>query len=66
MNVWVFLVGGVVLLAVGAWTVAHPNGGYRAAGGAGSGLSPSTRRAAGLVLMVFALVVMVMAVADVT
>ena len=66
MNVWGFLVGGVVLLAVGAWTVAHPNGGYRAAGGAGSGLSPSTRRAAGLVLVVFALVVMVMAVADVT
>ena len=55
-----------MLLAVGAWTVAHPNGGYRAAGGAGSGLSSSTRRAAGVALMVFALVVMAMAVADAT
>ena len=60
------LVGGLILLAVGGWTVSHPNGGYRAAGGAGSGLSPSTRRTAGVLLMAFAVLVMILAVADAT
>ena len=64
MDLWVALVGGVILLAVGGWTVTHPNGGYRAAGGAGSGLSPSTRRFAGMLLMAFAAVVMLVAVAE--
>ena len=45
------LVGAVVLFAVGAWTVAHPNGGYRAVGGIGSSLRPATRRLAGYLLM---------------
>ena len=51
------LFGGIVLLAIGAWTVAHPNGGYRAVGGAGSGLSASTRRTCGWLLSAFAVVV---------
>jgi hypothetical protein len=43
---------GVMLLAIGGWTIAHPNGGYRAAGGIGSGLAPSTRRSLGVVAAV--------------
>jgi hypothetical protein len=45
------VVGGVLLMAVGAWTVSHPDGGYRAAGGLGSSLSPATRRVAGVLLI---------------
>ena len=41
-----------VLLLVGAWTVTHPNGGYRAVGGAGSGFSPGTRRFLGVLVMI--------------
>jgi hypothetical protein len=52
----------VILAAVGGWTVAHPNGGYRAAGGLGSGFSPGTRRAAGVALIAFAVMVAVVAV----
>ena len=47
MDAVTFLLGGLILLAVGGWTVLHPNGGYRAAGGAGSGLDPGTRQIAG-------------------
>jgi hypothetical protein len=61
---WVFVIGGLILMAIGGWTERHPNGGYRAAGGAGSGLSPSTRRGAGIALIVFAVVVIVLAVAE--
>jgi hypothetical protein len=50
MHTWVLLVGGPALWAVGAWTVVHPDGGYRAAGGLGSSLSASARRAAGVVI----------------
>ncbi len=50
MHSWVLLVGGPVLWAVGAWTIAHPDGGYRAAGGVGSSLRPPARRVAGYVL----------------
>jgi hypothetical protein len=56
------LLGGPILILVGAWTVAHPNGGYRAAGGVGSGLSPGARRVAGIVLITVAVVGMVLAV----
>jgi hypothetical protein len=49
------LVGAPILFAIGVWTVTHPNGGYRAAGGAGSGVSPATRRAAGYVFMIVAI-----------
>jgi hypothetical protein len=56
------LFGGVVLAAIGAWTIAHPNGGYRAAGGLGSSFSPGTRRGAGVVLIVVAVAVMVVAI----
>jgi hypothetical protein len=52
----VLLVGAVILAAVGAWTVTHPNGGYRAAGGLGSSCSPGTRRAAGFLLIAVAIV----------
>ena len=58
------LFGAVVLFALGAWTVTHPNGGYRAAGGAGSSLRPETRRAAGYVLMVAALLAVVLVAVD--
>lgn len=50
------LLGAVVLFAVGAWTVTHPNGGYRAVGGVGSSLRPETRRLAGYVLMAVAII----------
>jgi hypothetical protein len=43
----VLILGGTTLIALGLWTVRHPNGGYRAAGGAGSGVSAGTRRFAG-------------------
>jgi len=56
------LLGGPVLIALGAWIVTHPNGGYRAAGGAGSGLSPSTRRAVGFVFIAAAALGMILAV----
>lgn len=39
MPIWVALLGVIVLGSVGLWTVRHPNGGYRAVGGIGSGLS---------------------------
>jgi hypothetical protein len=45
-----------VLFAVGVWTVTHPNGGYRAVGGAGSSVSPATRRFAGYMFMLLAIV----------
>ncbi|HJR25704.1 MAG TPA: hypothetical protein VJ804_09535, partial [Acidimicrobiales bacterium] len=64
MTVWLAVLGAIALCAVGAWTVTHPDGGYRAAGGVGSGLSPSTRRACGVALIVFAVVVVVIALAD--
>jgi hypothetical protein len=48
------LVGAPILFAIGVWTVTHPNGGYRAVGGAGSGVSPSTRRTTGYVFMAVA------------
>jgi hypothetical protein len=54
VNGWVLVAGSVALALVGSWTISHPNGGYRAAGGAGSGLSPGTRRAAGVVLLLVA------------
>jgi hypothetical protein len=56
------LLGGPVLMAMGVWIVTHPNGGYRAAGGAGSGLSPSTRRTIGIVFIVAAVLGMILAV----
>jgi hypothetical protein len=49
------LIGAPILFAIGVWTVTHPNGGYRAVGGAGSGLSPATRRAVGYVFMIAAI-----------
>ena len=55
------LVGGVILAAVGVWTVTHPNGGYRAAGGLGSSFSPGTRRFAGYVLIGVAVLLVVLA-----
>lgn len=58
------LLGTVILVAVGVWTVLHPDGGYRGAAGVGSGLQPSTRRAAGYGLIVFALVVLALAAWD--
>ena len=64
MTVWLAVLGGITLGAVGAWTVTHPNGGYRAAGGVGSGLSPSTRQACGVALIVFAVVIVALAIAD--
>ena len=64
MTVWVAVLGAIPLCAIGVWTVTHPNGGYRAAGGVGSGLSPSTRRACGVALIVFAVVIVVLAVTD--
>ncbi|MEY2451236.1 MAG: hypothetical protein QOD92_810 [Acidimicrobiaceae bacterium] len=59
----VSLVGGVVLAALGLWTVRHPNGGYRAAGGAGSGVSEGTRRFAGFVFIAMGCLLMVSAIA---
>ncbi len=47
MDALLFVLGGAVLVLVGGWTVTHPNGGYRAAGGAGSGIEEGTRRVAG-------------------
>ena len=64
MTLWLGVLAGITLGAVGAWTVTHPNGGYRAAGGVGSGLSPSTRRACGVALIVFAVLIVVTAIAD--
>ena len=61
MNPWLFVVGAVVFLLIGTWTVTHPSGGYRAVGGAGSGFDPSTRRAAGVALLVLALVLLLAA-----
>jgi hypothetical protein len=49
VHAWLLL-GGPILFAVGAWTVVHPDDGYRAAGGLGSSLSPTTRRGAGVLL----------------
>ena len=63
MTRWIFLVGGLILLAIGGWTVTHPNGGYRPVGGVGSSFSPSTRRGAGIALMAFALLVVGMGLA---
>lgn len=59
MSPWVLLVGGLILVAVGAWTVTHPNGSYRAAGGVGSSFTPATRRLAGFVLLGVAVVLVV-------
>lgn len=64
MSIGLALAGMVVLGAVGAWTIAHPDGGYRAVGGAGSGLSPTTRRACGWALVAFAMVFGVWAILD--
>jgi hypothetical protein len=64
MSSWVAVLGAVVLAAVGAWTVTHPNGGYRASGGVGSGFSPSTRRACGAALIVAAVLIALVALAD--
>jgi hypothetical protein len=47
MDGLVLLLGGVLLVLIGGWTVVHPDGGYRAAGGAGSGFEPGTRRVLG-------------------
>lgn len=47
----VLLLSGAFLAALGWWTVRHPNGGYRAVGGAGSSLSPGTRRAGGFLFI---------------
>jgi hypothetical protein len=47
---------GVALTLIGAWTVTHPNGGYRAVGGVGSSFSPSTRRVVGAVYAVLGVV----------
>ena len=57
MPEWLALLGMVVLGGVGLWTVSHPDGGYRAAGGVGSGLAPATRRWCGVALIAFAVVV---------
>jgi hypothetical protein len=64
MTAVVGLLGALLLCAIGAWTITHPNGGYRAAGGIGSGLSPSTRRACGVALILLAIVIAVLAIAD--
>jgi hypothetical protein len=56
------LLGGPVLIALGIWTVTHSNGGYRAAGGAGSGVSPATRRAAGMIFIATGALGMILAV----
>lgn len=66
MPVWLALLGVIVLGGVGVYTAMHPNGGYRAVGGVGSGFSPSTRRAAGVALVTFAVIVFVMVIADAT
>ena len=66
MPVWLALLGVIVLGGVGVHTAAHPNGGYRAVGGVGSGFSPGTRRAAGAALVIFAVLVFLMVVADTT
>jgi hypothetical protein len=58
----VLLIGGLILMALGGWTVTHPNGGYRAAGGAGSGVSPGTRRVAGFVFIAMGILLMVFSV----
>lgn len=58
------LLGMIVLGGVGVYTAKHPNGGYRAVGGVGSGFSPATRRAAGVLLVVFAVLVFAMVIAD--
>ena len=57
MPAWLALFGMLVIGAVGVWTIAHPDDGYRAAGGIGSGLSPGARRACGVALVAFALLV---------
>ncbi|MEY2448860.1 MAG: hypothetical protein QOH79_2336 [Acidimicrobiaceae bacterium] len=62
MDAVVLLIGGPILIALGLWTVTHPNGGYRAAGGAGSGVSPGTRRFAGFVFIAMGALLMVSAV----
>ena len=64
MPVWLAVIGTMVLGTVGVYTATHPNGGYRAVGGVGSGLSPSTRRAAGIALIVFAILVFLVVLAD--
>lgn len=55
----VLFVVGLILALIGWWTVAHPNGGYRAVGGAGSGLAPGTRRVAGFALIAVAVLMVV-------
>ena len=64
MPIWLALLGLIVLGGVGVYTATHPDGGYRAVGGVGSGFSPATRRAAGVVLVIFAVLVFAMVVAD--
>jgi hypothetical protein len=61
VNGWVLVAGSLALALVGSWTVAHPDGGYRAAGGAGSGLTPAARRAAGFVLLFVAILLLALA-----
>jgi hypothetical protein len=62
MSAIVLLLGGVVLGALGWWTALHPDGGYRAVGGAGSGLSPETRRTSGVVLLAIGAVCLALAI----
>lgn len=57
MDVVVLLLG-PILFIIGAWTVTHPNGGYRAVGGAGSALSSRVRQFYGGVFILLGLVVM--------
>ena len=52
------IVLGVMLLGAGGWAVVHPNGGYRAVGGLGSGYTPSTRRVWGVALAVLGVVIL--------
>jgi hypothetical protein len=48
---------GVLLMSAGGWAAIHPNGGYRAVGGVGSGFAPSTRRFWGVIFGVLGLLI---------
>jgi hypothetical protein len=48
---------GMMLIVAGGWAAIHPNGGYRAVGGVGSGFAPSSRRFWGAVFGVLGLVI---------
>ena len=47
---WILLAIGVLIIAIGVWTVVHPET-ERDVGGSGSSFSPGTRRVAGYVLV---------------